>query len=256
MNHFRFLLLVAVLLATTPAVKAQSSSPDSVTTVRYLMVHNWSKKMAAIDYLSKQTRERISYMWGSRSEWKVYTTLQFNTTESKYEDSEERAEPEDDGFSWRKDAYTIRRNFEKGTTHDVIQMLGKTYIVEDSTHAQNWKVKNDLKEVAGHICMNATWEDTIKQQKIDVWFALDIPAPIGPERLCGLPGLILEADFNNGALTLTADKFTIAPRTNQFDLPKKQKGKKVTEAEFQKVVKDHIAEKRKSEEPWFWGIRY
>jgi GLPGLI family protein len=253
----RFLAFLFACLLSLQQLQAQAPvAADSVTTVRYLMVHNWAKKMAAIDYISKQTRERMAYIWGSRSEWKVYTTLQYNASESRYEDSEERAEPEDDGFSWRKEAYVIRRNFDNGTTHDVIQMLGKTYILEDSTHAQRWKVKNDLKEVAGHLCMNASWEDTIKQQKIDVWFALDIPVPGGPERLCGLPGLILEADFNNGALTLTADKFTVAPRSNQFDWPKKQKGKKIKEADFQQVIKEHMAEKRKAEEPWFWGVRY
>ena len=32
--------------------------------IRYLVTHNWTKKMASLDYISKQRRERVAYMWG------------------------------------------------------------------------------------------------------------------------------------------------------------------------------------------------
>jgi len=224
--------------------------------IRYLVTHDWSKKMAAVDYISAQRRERIAYMWGNRSEWKVYTNLYFNATSSKYEDSEEKAEPDDEGYSWRKEAYAIYRDFEKNTEHDIIEMLGKTYIVDDSLSAPDWKIKNDLKEVAGHVCMNAYWEDTLKKQQVRVWFALDMPHSAGPERFYGLPGLILEVDVNNGGMLITADKIEMRPLTTELALPKKNKGKKVTEAQYRAVLKEHMDLKRKDEEPPFWGIRY
>ncbi|MBK6997486.1 MAG: GLPGLI family protein [Lewinellaceae bacterium] len=92
--------------------------------------------------------------------------------------------------------------------------------------------------------------------KITVWFALDIPVSAGPERLCGLPGLILEVDINDGALNLVADKLDLQKLTTEMDVPKKLKGKKVTEAEYLDVIAKHVAEKKKNEEPWFWGLRY
>ncbi len=225
--------------------------------IRYLIVHNWTKKMTALDYISKQQRERISYMWGSRSEWKVFTTLYFSPTECKYEESEEKAEPDDEGgYSWRKDAFYLKRNFEKNTFHDVMTLMGKTYIIEDSLRMPGWKILNDMKEVAGHVCMNAIWEDTLKKQTITVWFALDMPVPAGPERLCGLPGLILEADYNNGAQVITADRITLKKLDKELALPKKQKGKKISEADYFDIVQKHLEEKRKAEEPWFWAMRY
>lgn len=224
--------------------------------IRYLVVHNWTKKMASLDYLSQQQRERIAYMWGNRSEWKVYSTLYFTPFQSKYEDSEEKAEPEDEGYSWRKEVYMVNRDFRTNRVFDIMTLLGKNYVIEDSLYAPEWKIMNDMKEVAGHVCMNASWNDTLKQQHILVWFALDMPVPAGPERLSGLPGIILEADINDGALTITANRIQLKKLENELDLPKKIKGKHITEEEYQAKIKEHLEQKRKAEEPWFWGLRY
>lgn len=253
----RLFLLSGLLYIAVFLLPQKARSQELEGEIRYLVTSNWTKQMASLDYLSKQQRERIAYMWGSRSEWKVFMNLYFSPTESKYVESEEKAEPEDEGgYSWRKDPFFLKRNFEKNTLHDVMTLMGKAYIIEDTLRAPGWKILNDMKEVAGHVCMNAVWEDTIKKQTIIVWFALDIPIPAGPERLCGLPGLILEADYNDGAKVVTADRITLKKLEKELTLPKKQKGKKINETEYLKIIQDHIAEKRKSEEPWFWGMRY
>lgn len=248
-------ILIAFILLL-PAALLSQEQPLEEGVIRYLVTHNWSKKMAAVDYLSKQQRERIAYMWGSRSEWKVFTTLYFSPKATRYEDSEERAEPDDEGYSWRKDVYQIKRDFENNTVHDIIQMIGKTYIIEDTLSKPEWKILNELKEVAGHVCMSASLSDTLKKQQIIAWFALDMPLSGGPERFCGLPGLILEVDVNDGAMLISADRITLQKLDKELDLPKKQKGKKVTEAEYQEVVRKYVEEKTKAEEPWFWGLRY
>jgi GLPGLI family protein len=245
-------LFVVFLLVGTQGVFGQTMEGS----IRYLVTHDWSKKMAAVDYISKQQRERIAYMWGNRSEWKLYTTLFFSPTHTKYEDSEEKAEPEDEGYSWRKEVYMVNHDLEKNTELDLIEMLGKTYVVEDSLQGPDWKIQNDLKEVAGHVCMNAFWADTLKAQKVKVWFALDMPISAGPERFYGLPGMILEVDVNDGGMLITADKIDLRPVEKELALPKKIKGKKVNEAQYRAVLKEHMENKRKEEEPPFWGIRY
>ena len=248
--------IFSIVISITSLCAFSLSAQDAAGEIRYLTVHNWSKKMAALDYLTKQQRERIAYMWGNRSEWKVYTKLYFNSSGSRYEDSEEHAEADMEGFSWRKDAYRINRDFSENKVSDQMTLLGKTYVIEDTLQPQAWKILNDMKEVAGHVCMNATWQDTIKQQNIIAWFALDLPVPGGPERFCGLPGLILEVDINDGAQVITADRMQLRELTDELEPPKKVKGKRIDEAEYQAIIKKHIEEKRKSEEPWFWGIRY
>jgi hypothetical protein len=146
--------------------------------------------------------------------------------------------------------------FAENTIQDAFTMQGKTYLMQDSLRCQDWKILNDLKEVAGHLCMNASWEDTLKQQKIVAWFALDIPHSGGPERLCGLPGLILEADVNNGAMVITADRIEAKKLSTEFASPKKNKGKKVSEAEYSLALKKLIDDHIKEEQPYFWDIRY
>lgn len=249
----RFFSIVLAMVLVSGFLSAQEQSEGHI---RYLVIHNWTKKQNSLDYISKQRRERSEYMWGNDSEWKVYTELWFSPAASRYEDSEERAEVEDMGYSWRKEVYSIRRDFKAGIQHDNIEMLGKTYLIEDSLRCQDWKVLNDIKEVAGHVCMNATWRDTLKQQTIIAWFALDLPVSAGPERLCGLPGLILEANVNDGALLISADKIEMNPVGTALELPKKLKGKKLSEAEYQAIIQKQIAEKKKEEQPWFWGMRY
>lgn len=224
--------------------------------IQYLVTQNWSKKLAAVPYISQQAKDRSAYMWGNRSEWKMYTELYFTPRVSKYENSEEKAEPDDDNFSWRKEVFFMKRDFENNTMTDAIELLGKNYLIEDDITPIEWKIQNDLKEVAGHICMKAFTEDTLKNQKIVAWFAQDMPLKAGPDRFSGLPGLILEVDINDGAMVMTANRIDLKKLTTELDLPKKIKNKKIKDAAYQSLVRDFILEKRKEESFPFWGIRY
>lgn len=254
-NHiiscFKFLTFAGFLLLSTVsfAQKIEGS-------VRYLMVNDWAKKMTHVDYMSKQAVDKMTYMIGDRGVSKSYTRLYLTPTQTKYEDSDESANKGDVGNSWLKDEFTITRNYEKKTMRDIIDLAGKTYIVEDSIHTPKWKIMNEMKEIAGHICMNATWTDTIKKQNVEGWFALDILNSGGPERFFGLPGLILEVNVNDGALVLTADQIALNKLTTELDLSKKVKGKKIKETEYFSILRKYMAEKRKAEEPYFWSIRY
>lgn len=213
--------------------------------------------MAGVDYISQQQKDKIAYMNANRSEWKQFSEMNFTPTKTAYFDSEERAEPDDEGYSWRKDAYFVTRDYETNKSRDFMHLIGKNYIVEDSITRPNWKILNDMKEVAGHLCMNASWYDSLKSQRIVAWFALDMPISGGPERLNGLPGLILEVDVNNGGMLISADRIDLRPvLSNELALPKAGKAKTISENAYREKLQAFIAEKRKAEQPAFWGIRY
>ena len=223
--------------------------------VKYLTSFNWVKMINAAEYLSKQRKEKAAYMWGNRSEWKVYTLLYFSPKQSKFEDSEEKTAEDNQTYSDRKEVFFMTRDYENNTFFDAIEMLGKVYLVKDSIHPLEWKILNDMKEVAGHVCMNALYTDTLRGQSVIAWFALDIPVQAGPDSFFGLPGLILEVNINNGAKVITAEKIDMKAITEEFKLPKKTKGKQMNEAAYLSVIKKFLDEKKKEEE-FPWGVRY
>ena len=252
LSGIAFCLITLTLLLLSSVSFAQKTEG----TIRYLKTSNYIKMLAAVDYLSQQAKDKSSYLWGNDAEGKSYGRLYLNATQTKYEDSEESAEKDDAGYSWRRDTYIVSRDFEKKTMHDAIDMVGKTYIIEDTLRAPKWKILTEMKEIAGHICMNAVWTDTVKKQKVVAWYALDIKNNGGPERFYGLSGLILEVNINDGALIITADKIEEKKLTTELDFPKKTKGKKIKEKDYVAILRKHIAEKRKMEQPAFYSIRY
>jgi len=248
---FKLVVLAGFLLITTLA-----SAQKIEGSVRYLMTNDWAKKMAAVDYLSKQAVDKMTYMIGDRGVYKSYARLFITPSQTKYEDSEESVGKGDAGYSWLKDEYNITRNYDKKTMRDIVDMAGITYIIEDSIRMPKWKILNEMKEIEGHICMNAQWNDTIKKQKVIGWFALDIMNSGGPERFFGLPGLILEVNINDGALVITADQIVLKKLTTELDLPKKIKGKKIKETEYFAILRKYMEEKKKAEQPYFYSMRY
>jgi GLPGLI family protein len=113
-----------------------------------------------------------------------------------------------------------------------------------------------MKEIGGHICMNAETTDKMRDQTINAWFALDIPVSSGPERFIGLPGMILEVDINDGAVIMTADKIDLKKLTSELDIPAKIKGRKIHYADLENIFLKKIDESKKNEEPWFFWLPY
>ncbi|HOY31812.1 MAG TPA: GLPGLI family protein [Bacteroidales bacterium] len=249
---FLITLIYSFFLSVTQVTYPQQAEGR----ITYLTTYDWVKMLNACDYLSKERKERTAYMWGNDSEWKMYNNLYFSATRSKYEDSEEKADPEDDGsYAGRKETFVMTCNFENNTCFHALEVLGKTYLITDSLKTPDWKILNDLKEVAGHVCMNATLKDTLRNQKVVAWFALDIPVQAGPDRFFGLPGIILEININKGAMVIAAENIEMRPLTHEFDLPKKLKGKKINTTDYEAVLKKFYDDKRQAEE-FPWGVRY
>lgn len=70
-------------------------------------------------------------------------------------------------------------------------LLMQDYIYEDTLYAQNWVIQDSSKLILGHECQKAVCQ--YRGHCWTAWFAMDIPITDGPWKLCGLPGLILEA---------------------------------------------------------------
>lgn len=243
-----------ILFCLLSALAANAQNTEGI--VSYERKSYFTKIMARMTFLSQEQKDRMAQTYKNDEEYKEKMKLAFNENESMYTYGSEQGETDDGQYSWRHDDYQLYRNFEKDKKIDIMEMLGKTYIVEDSLHTPRWKIGDQIKEVAGHICMKAESEDPIKKQKITAWFAQDIPVPAGPERYNGLPGLILELNINDGDVIIEATKVAFKKLTpNDLKLPK-LKGKKIDDAAYDALLAKHIKESMAAQRNPFWSIRY
>lgn len=77
-------------------------------------------------------------------------------------------------------------------------------------------------------------------QTITAWFTSEIPFSTGPDEFFGLPGLILAVEIN-GETAFLATSIDLTP-PEEGVLSKPDKGKKVTQEEFNKIIEDKIKE--------------
>lgn len=69
--------------------------------------------------------------------------------------------------------------------------MGKAFIVNDAYPEINWQILDSSKSIKDLVCQKA--EGEFRGRHYTAWFTNKIPVPDGPWKLCGLPGLILEA---------------------------------------------------------------
>lgn len=77
------------------------------------------------------------------------------------------------------------------------------YVVEEPLENIDWTlIEDSVKNVLGYDCIMATAD--YHGRKWTAWFTPEIPLQTGPWKLAGLPGLILEADADNGVYSFVA----------------------------------------------------
>lgn len=64
------------------------------------------------------------------------------------------------------------------------------------TKASDWVIHDETKQILGYTCKKALC--AFRGRTWTAWYALEIPIQDGPWKLCGLPGLILQAEDNKG----------------------------------------------------------
>lgn len=67
----------------------------------------------------------------------------------------------------------------------------KKFIVKDNIPTIHWELTGEKRKIGDFSCQKAT--TTWRCSNYEVWFTSDIPADIGPWKLGGLPGMIVEA---------------------------------------------------------------
>lgn len=157
----------------------------------------------------------------------------------------------------------LYNNFETGKRVEKRELMGKTFIIEDSIAKLKWKMTGETKTILNLPCMKATTTriSTRTTMNIDnghmerkeiqdtslvtAWFTSNIPVSAGPAEYQGqLPGLILEMDVNNGRQTFKA--IEINPKADLASIKEPTGKKRYTPEEFKKERDKMMEEMQKN----------
>lgn len=136
-------------------------------------------------------------------------------------------------FNGPGDGGILYQNYSSGRLLEEASLEEKKYLISDSIRTLPWKLSEETSTILGHPCKKAT-ATTSRGNKLVAWYSEDIPVPIGPDKISGLPGAILKLDMDSAGVVYTAVQ--IASSVNPKDLRTPTGNKAVTRAEYEKIL--------------------
>ena len=182
--------------------------------------------------------------------------LHFTQAATRYEESERETQDEINAFSqgggrrFRMGRPTgkVFTNLEDKTVIEQRDFMDKKFIIEGEQRTYDWKITGEQKKIHELIAMKAVTQTKMREEdstevELVVWFTMQIPVSGGPANLGGLPGLILEADYDNGLRRIVSHSISMDAPADDMMVPP-TKGKKVSHEEFREIVIDKMKEMR------------
>lgn len=258
-------VLFALLILSSFAIKAQNfygrATYSSYTTL------GDSFKIDSPSMTEQQKKEMQEMM---RKALEKTFTLDFNAHESLFQEEAKLDKPKPGSGGMmvmmaNGDSSKLYKNTKENKSVAEKDIFDKAFLVVDSLANWNWKIESETKKIGDYVCQKATAiipvskEDLeayekMKDEKgngktqfimmdepkdiiITAWFTMEIPVATGPEKYCGLPGLILEV--NDGRTTYLCSKIVINPK-DKVVIKAPSKGKVISEKEFRKVEEEKL----------------
>src|SRR5690606_17976714 len=207
--------------------------------------------------IDKQIQEQL------KKQFQKEYTLTFNQEASIYKQNEELAKPSPVSSSGISIEISMGsdvryKNVKENRYTNQTELYGKQFLIKDSLSTRAWELVNETKNIGEYTCFKAIYKDSItsttftdkgeiqevkKERITTAWYTPQIPVNNGPEDFQGLPGLILE--INDGSLTLVCTKIVINPK-DKTTIDEPNKGKVLSQAEFEAIVEKKSKEDRKS----------
>ncbi len=89
----------------------------------------------------------------------------------------------------------IYKNYPEGKVTETAYFEMEDWRYDEDWEKPVWDISDESKDIIGYQCFKATTD--FRGRRWTAWFAPEIPIQDGPWKLCGLPGLILEAEDNH-----------------------------------------------------------
>lgn len=209
------------------------------------------------DEMTKIIMDRLA-----KSLEKTYV-LNFNSFESTYE-QEQKLEAPSAGFSGGVESSGDGLTYKNIKTKLLLveeEFFGKEFLITDSLKVYQWELQNETKKIGDFTCYKALSVDRVSQEDLDkyeadkvkqdtaktafftvsepkervitVWYTPEIAVSQGPGAFWGLPGLIMEANYDD--TIILCSKIVLNPKKKvEIKMPKK--GKRVTKLEYDSLI--------------------
>ena len=192
---FIFLVIVSASCSSQTQRKSQQKASDhAVLSVTYEVV----RQMAEEDV--NKTKDLMRLDIGSHSSQFRSVIIEWVMDEGLIYGSPSSLNHPFKGYKWQHEQ--VVKNFPKPGylyfTHGRISTRDK---IEGLF---NWKLCGGEKTICGYPCKKAT--TTFRGRTWTAWYAPELPYSDGPWKLCGLPGLVLEANEAEGKIAFNCKK--------------------------------------------------
>lgn len=256
---------IGLLSLTTPSLLAQ----DFTGKAYYVSKKNMKgaiklEGMGMNDQRMKEIEEQM------KKAFEKNFILSFNKTESVFEEEQKLDAPNttSSGVQMRianSNDNKLYKNLKSKVSRSEEDSFGKDFLITDKLIDYNWKLEEKTKKIGDYNCYKATtiipvseedkkrYEefkgrgknaktqfitlDEPKEKIISVWYTLEIPVSHGPNDFWGLPGLILEANFDKTSVLCT--KVILNPK-EKVVIKAPTKGKKISKEEYEKIMLKQI----------------
>jgi len=153
------------------------------------------------------------------SEYNIPAYLYFNAQKSLFDYDKEEYNKELP-YKRKQDKYGQMYFMDKTKGELYIRefIYRQKYITHEKIPVIPWQLKNEVKTIAGYVCKKATAE--FRGRKYTAWYTSSIPVSVGPWKLQGLPGTILEAESADGEVKFMVESIRIPAYVQQELNPK------------------------------------
>lgn len=230
----QLLLCLTTLLLTWNLVQAQNAIFLSEGKIEFTRTVNLYARISADDDgftdLMKKAMPKFK---------KTYFQLFFSHSQWTYRPGREN--PENNKIWAQEAAETniVHTDYSTGRSTSQKDILGETFLIQDSMRRIQWKLTDETRDIAGFTChrANALIMDSIY---VVAFYTDEITTPGGPESFGGLPGMILGISLPHQHMTWFAEKVESTP-VSKSQLAPPSKGKKCDNVIFTKTLNDGLA---------------
>jgi GLPGLI family protein len=193
----------------------------------------------------KQTEQQKAIEEMLRKQQQKTYILEFKGTESLYIEQKKLEEESTGGFHITiiDGSGDLYKSIKEKHFMQTDESLGKRFLIDDKLKPIDWELVDSSKMIQNYLCYKAKYMkiekdfDTTIKTLVEVWYAPDIPISNGPDKLWGLPGLILE--LHQGKYSIICQKIELN-LNEEIQIKKPKKGKKIKQDEFDRITDEHL----------------